>query len=246
VSGRADEGRHVAGEDQWWEECWDFEFAADDAMFGGFVRIALYPNQRRAWCWVYVLRSDGTVVVRDHDVPMPPSSTLLARADALWCELVCEVPMEHWSIGVEAFGVRLDDAYDGLRGEIGTRLPVGLDLEWEASAGASVAADGDIGYQQIGRVHGDVLLADEVIALEGDGIRRHTWGARDWSSPWQHVRCTAGVPIRATPNLLAVIPLPSLDVENAGNPHITRALSRCVLPDGSDAPGWVELLHTGR
>ena len=33
--------------------------------------------------------------------------------------------------------------------------------------------------------------------------------------------------------------------EGAGNPHITRTLSRCALPNGSEAPGWVELLHAG-
>ena len=41
---------------------------------------------------------------------------------------------EHWTFGLEAFGVRLDTAEEALRpgGEIGERVPVGLDLEWEA------------------------------------------------------------------------------------------------------------------
>ncbi|HEY1739027.1 MAG TPA: hypothetical protein VGI86_09970 [Acidimicrobiia bacterium] len=245
MTGRAAEGRHDPGTGEWWEECWEFEFATRDATFGGFVRVALYPNQRRAWCWVYVLSTDGTVVVRDHDVPLPPPAILLARSEALWCELVCEVPMVHWSIGVEAFGVQLDDPYDGLRGEIGIRMPVGLDLDWEASGDATAAADRAEGYEQNGDVHGDVLLADGVIALDGVGIRRHTWGDRDWSQPWQQERCAAGIPVRSTPELLAVVPLLGVGAESDGNPHVTRALSRCVLPDGSEAPGWLEALHTG-
>jgi hypothetical protein len=245
----AEEGRHDPGAERWWEECWDFDFVAPDGELGGFVRFALYPNQRRAWCWVYVLRADGTVVVRDHDVPAPTRANLLARSEALWCELVCETPMEHWSIGVEAFGVRLDDAYDGLRGEIGTRLPVGLELEWEA-AGHAVAAEEPFGYSHVGRVLGDVLLGDEVIPFEGDGTRLHTWGVRDWwSHPWQHVRCVAAAAVvKATPKLLAVIPIPERDdraPHDTSTTHVTRALSACTLSDGSEVPGWVELLHIG-
>ncbi len=187
MSARRDEARHGAGAGEWWGESWSVDFAAIDGSIGGYVRFELYPNQRRAWCWVNIVRADGTVVVRDHDVPMPTGRALLARSEALWCELICETPMEHWSIGVEAFGVRLDDPLDAYRGEIGTRLAVGLELEWEAGTPAyddSVARDipdGSTGhYDHTGIVHGDILLADEVIAFDGYGSREHSWGLRDW------------------------------------------------------------------
>jgi hypothetical protein len=200
VSARALERRHVAGSQPWWEESWSLDFAAPDGSLGGFIRIALLPNRSRAWCWVYVVRDDGTVVVRDHDVPLPPANALLARSEALWCEMVCETPMEHWSYGVEAFGVRLDEPSDALHGEVGTRLPVGLELEWEravppvatdtdTNTDTESAARGDDGgrYEQPGIVHGDVLLGDEVIPFDGTGVRAHAWGEHAWSRPASRV-----------------------------------------------------------
>ncbi len=178
------EGRHSPGADWWWNESWYFDFTANDGSIGGYVRIGLYPNQSRAWCWVYIVNADGTVVVRDHDVPFPKPQALLARSEGLWCELICETPMEHWSIGVEAFGVRLDDAKHAYSGEIGTRIPVGLELEWEVAAPAFhypyPPEYPSMHYQHSGAVHGTILLGDESIQFDGVGERDHSFGDRDW------------------------------------------------------------------
>ena len=103
------------------------------------------------------------------------------RADGLWGELTCETPFEHWTYGLEAFGVRLDDPADSLRGEIGERLPVGLDIEWEVEPGAetptSTTPSDHAGYEQFGRVHGEVLLGRSSFELDAVGLRSHTWGA---------------------------------------------------------------------
>jgi hypothetical protein len=73
----------------------------------------------------------------------------------LWAELFCEAP-DHWTFGCEAFGIVLDEPEDALRpgGEIGDRVAVGLDLEWEAP---------DI-------VHGEILVERGRFAFDG-------WGA---------------------------------------------------------------------
>ena len=73
----------------------------------------------------------GVVVVHDDDVPLPRGQLLEVRADGLWAELVCEVPGVHWGFGLEAFGLRLDDSTRRAVAEIGDRVPVGLDLEWD-------------------------------------------------------------------------------------------------------------------
>jgi hypothetical protein len=190
TSAGALEGRHAPGSAQSWSENWQFDFA-DVAGLGGYVRIALYPNQQRAWCWanLVVPGRDGPVIVRDHEVPLPRGAALAARSEGLWCELTCETPMEHWSIGVEAFGVALDTAADAYRGEIGERLAVGLDLEWEATT-RGVAMEpsrfrSDAPYRQVGRVYGEVLLAAERFVFDGTGEREHSWGERDWwGSGW--------------------------------------------------------------
>jgi hypothetical protein len=75
---------------------------------------------------------EGVIVVRDDDVAPPKGRLLEVRADGLWAELVCETPGEHWGFGLEAFGLRHESEADAATSVVGERLPVGLDLEWEA------------------------------------------------------------------------------------------------------------------
>ena len=136
---------------------YQLDFARYDG-FAGFVRLELREADKIAWYWTYLVGVpgvDGIVVVRDHEVPLPRQG-LEIRADGLWAELWCESPGEHWTFGLEAFGVRLDTLEEALRagGEIGERLAVGLDLEWEAGEERSVESTQ-------GRVHGDVLVGRE-------------------------------------------------------------------------------------
>jgi hypothetical protein len=149
-------------------ESWLLDFAADDVA--GFVRLELRPDERVAWYWAYLVVSglDGVLVVRDHEVPLP-RQRLEIRSEGLWAELTCETPGEHWTFGLEAFGVRLDDPDDAIRGEIGERLPVGLDLEWEVTAGEE------------GVVHGEVLAGRWRWPVDGDGTFTHSTGTATWS-----------------------------------------------------------------
>jgi hypothetical protein len=76
---------------------------------------------------------DGALVlVADDDVALPRGALLEVRADGLWAELVCETPGEHWGFGLEAFGLRYDDPAEAAVSDRAERVPVGLDLEWEA------------------------------------------------------------------------------------------------------------------
>ena len=131
----ADERAHPAGGHGWWE-AWQLDAAGDDV--GIAVRLACAPALGVAWWWTHLILPDrpGPVVVRDHEVPLPRVG-LEVRADGLWGELVCETPFEHWTDGLEAFGVALDEPTESLRGEIGERVPVGFDLEWEIDRAAA-------------------------------------------------------------------------------------------------------------
>jgi hypothetical protein len=140
------------------------EFAgASPSDIAGIVRLELHDSPPIAWYWTYLVGVpgvDGVLVVRDHEVPLPRQG-LEVRADGLWAELTCETPGVHWSFGLESFGVRLDAPEDARRGgaEIGERLAVGLDIEWEV---------GDAGPPE-GIVHGDVLVARATHAVECAG-----------------------------------------------------------------------------
>ena len=179
-----DERSHPPGFDELWAESWQFDFA-DVAGSGGFVGLCLYPNLKRAWWWTHLLTAAGLVAVRDHEVALPRSG-LEVRAEGLWGELVCETPLEHWSMGLEAFGVGYDDPAEAWGAEWGERLAVGLDLEWEALGSPVVAAlpgppgAPDGGYLQPGTMEGEMLVGEGRYPFRGTGLRSRRWGRADW------------------------------------------------------------------
>lgn len=175
-----DERRHPSGEGRLWSESWYFDFAARDGSIGGYVRLGLYPNLGTAWFWAYLVRAGQPLLaVRDHEVDLPRGNELDIRSEGLWSAVTCEAPLDHWSIGVEAFAIALDDPLDAYRGELGHRVAFGLDLEWEGVM-APYDWPGVSRYEQGCIVHGDILVGDETIAFDGIGQRDHSWGERDW------------------------------------------------------------------
>ena len=64
--------------------------------------------------------------MREGDLPAPSGDAI--RAPGLWLSLTCETPGEHWSVGLEAFALAVDDPDD----ERGDLVALGLDVEWEA------------------------------------------------------------------------------------------------------------------
>ena len=137
------------------------------------VRLACAPALGVAWWWTHVVAARSS---RDRSSCATTRCRCRAgvevRADGLWGELVCETPFEHWTYGLEAFGVALDDPGDSLRGEIGERMPVGFDLEWEVDPEVGAprsASDGVRGYEQFGVVHGEVLLGRSRVEIDAAG-----------------------------------------------------------------------------
>lgn len=154
------------------------EFARPDGT-GGFARLSGVGDRWSYWAAV-VSPSWGAVVVHDDALAGPRHPRVLAvRGDGLWAELVEETAGEHWSAGLEAFGVRFDDPRDAAGDGRGERLAVGFDLEWEVGRGSG------------GEVHGDLLVARDRLAFDGVGwfeheespepgreVRRLWWGRR--------------------------------------------------------------------
>ncbi|HEY5012849.1 MAG TPA: hypothetical protein VIK61_09115 [Acidimicrobiia bacterium] len=227
------------------DEAWGFEWGSADGN-GGFVRLALHREARVAWFWAYVWRPGmGPVAVRDHEVAPPRGAALEIRADALWSELVCETPGEHWSIGLEAFAVALDDADDALRGEIGERVALGFDFEWEtAGAPFTSSLDGVVREEQPGVVRGEVLLGRERMPLDTVGRFEHVIGdtgrtdlvnrstiAWDDGSWWSSLTGPEFNDLEITAESRAVIPI--------GDSVVTRGLGRATA-GGRAGTGWME------
>ena len=196
VYGAQDERRHpVPPGSSAWQESWSFELWAADGSLGAFARLTLSPAEGVCWYWVAVVGTGRPLVaLRDHEVPLPPGRPLAVRASGLWSDLVCESPLEHWSVGLEAFGVAYDDPTEAWRSERGDVTALGFDVEWETTEPAQLGGlgadcavggsgtDGAGGYHQACAVHGELLVGAERLVVDGPGHRAHQWGPSDWSA----------------------------------------------------------------
>ena len=247
----SEEQRRPAGPEPLWADAWEIEFVAESGV-AGFVRLALLPSQGVAWWWTSLL-TPRLVAVRDHEVPLPRTG-LEVRADGLWGELVCETPLEHWSVGLEAFGIAYDDPADAWGDEWGERLPVGLDLEWEAVSEAGDLAPagpapgpGGVAYCQPGRVHGEILVGPDRIPCSGTGFRSRASGVLDWWSTRPHRRRAwvsgkgEGI-VDAGEGGTALGEAPVL-VTAPGRPPVRLARTLCLVDgagSGDGGVGWAE------
>lgn len=235
------------------QERWSFDFWSPDAALGGFVGLVFHVAPRVAWYWAALVGAGRPyLLVRDLDVALPrqPGSRQV-RSEGLWADVNCETAFEHWSLGLEAFGVALDDPDEALGAERGDRTGLGLDLEWEAVAEVA-GAEGD--YDQACAVHGEILVGAgqqvETLVFDGHGWRRHGWGGDDWfASPrsWLGGRLDDAAPHRAvevTPDEVRMLYRAPLVV---GRPRqravLERWLCRFAAGDGRGGLGWSEWLR---
>ncbi len=170
------------------------------------LAVGVIPAERRAWFVAVVLGSGRRpVVLIDEAVPFPERGWEI-RTTGLWADHNCETPQAHWSYGLEAFALAVDEPDQLLRADVGDRVPLGWDFEFESSAmperlageglaGEGLAGEGLAGdtrsdeqrpavplvdgYRQVGMAHG-VLLGDHPsFEFEGMAIRHHWWGPAD-------------------------------------------------------------------
>jgi hypothetical protein len=104
---------------------------ADDQGVSGSLQLTVDASTASFHARV-VVPDVGVVVVRDDEIAPPRrDDVVVVRAEGLWAEMLCETRGEHWSIGLEAFGVRFDDEHEAATSDRGERVPLGFDLEWE-------------------------------------------------------------------------------------------------------------------
>lgn len=161
-----------------------FEFWSPRASFGGHLALWRWPAHGVAWYATAVFREGERVVALADEFPL--KRTLELRGNGLWADHNVEEPFAHWSLGLEAFALALDDPED----ERGERVPLGYDLDVESDPG-TVVARGD-GYEQPARVHGEVLLGTDAYDLDGFGWRTHV-GLASLAAAEHGVRARHGV-----------------------------------------------------
>lgn len=184
-----DEARHRARPDAGWREVWRFDVVTDDASTGATVRLALHPDRALA-SYRVLLFGEGRPLIAlvDEEVPLPrPAGGLEIRSIGLWADHVCERGLEHWGVGVEAFALEVDPTTEVGSDALGERVPLGLDVEWEADGAPDIAVPGH--YEVPARVSGEVLVGRDRTALDGWGRWVHRWGpTRRAPASWGELR----------------------------------------------------------
>lgn len=229
-------------------ESWTFEFVTADATLAGWVRYTTVSGTH-AWYEAAIVGPHRPLLaVIDHDVPLR-SSPMEVRTHGLWADHVCETPLDHWTLGLEAFAVSLDDPEDLTVDARGDLVPLGLDLEWETEGPITAIGTMTPGYHLPCRVTGEILLGTAAIDLDAVGWRDHRWGPTGWPDDrglTLRAVLEGGRSILIGPGALDTgevkveelrrvpIPMPS-----GGAPTRTRSLCR-VWVDGRSGIGWLD------
>lgn len=220
---RDDDRRHPGSGSTALFGCHRLDVLADDGQSALVCQVMMVGGL--AQYTAAVLDHEQALVVVETDIAAPGAGWEL-RASGLWAEQVCETALEHWSYGLEAFGLVVEDAAELLGRGYGDRRPVGWELEFERVGPPTWDDDGCVGYHQDGIVHG--LLLDEAgeRTFSGVGRRSHWW---------------AGI----GPTVIEVqrVDIESLRIESLAAPTFPDLLSRVWIPDGLTP--WLTTLSVG-
>lgn len=209
-----DPGRPHAGLD----DTIDLEWVDRRQELAGLLRVSVRPSAGATWFLAVVHPRGATpVVVLDWELPLV-SHAFEFRAPGIWTDLVCETPIEQWTVGLEAFGIAVEPTEPLRPDSVGERTAIGLDLDVEA---ATAPDEEDDGFAHEATVCGEVLLGTEAWEIDAVGTRRRRWDGRWPRSPV----LTPGF----TPELRLAVHWP-------GQP--SPEIRGWVM---STRPGWVEL-----
>ena len=185
-----DEARHDPTGASWWEGH-RLLAVADDALSAiamqVFVKTLASHNSASFHCGLF-RNGHPPIVIAEADIRAPESRWEF-RTSGLWADTICETPFEHWTYGLEAFGLEIADPAELLGRGYGDRVPLGWELDFEAEppGGPSTAiahqgtgatqAETLTGYSQCGVAHGLVLSIAGEEEFAGTAIRQHWWGS---------------------------------------------------------------------
>lgn len=138
----------------------------------GWTMYRLGASNRIWYCFGLIRPGAPLLHVAEFDITRRPDP-MIAKAESLWAEFVCDAPFEQWTLGNETYAVELDDADEGLGRAYGRAVPIASDLEWYATGAASEVAQG---YEQSGMVLGTIETDRGSLQLsEVTAHRTHRW-----------------------------------------------------------------------
>ncbi|ORV18587.1 DUF7065 domain-containing protein [Mycobacterium celatum] len=174
------ESAHTATAEPLWSESWYADFADATQGFGGWVRIGLMPNQRRAWLHALLCGPDvPTVAVVEFDAPLPVEPWAL-RTGTIAFTHSADSALQTYRVVLQGRGQSYADPSALLRGEAGVAADVAMDLVWSTD-GTPYQYRLTTRYEIPCRVSGSVTVDGASYRIDAAlGQRDHSWGVRDW------------------------------------------------------------------
>lgn len=170
-----DERPHEPTSDPDWVESWLFDVVHHDGALAMSIEYLQWPQHGRVAFHASVVRLEEPLIsLVELEAEAPKAPSLEVRAPGLWTDVGIQTAGDHMTVDIEAFAVALDDPIEVFANAYGDRTALGCELEWETAASPSTSSDGF--YELPCIVHGELLLADQVIEIDGWGWRSHRWG----------------------------------------------------------------------
>jgi hypothetical protein len=182
----SDEGRHTPSDDPLWNESHYLDFVSHDGAVAGYARIGLYPNLGVTWWTTTVVRPGRPLVASfAYDLPVAPEPGLAVDAGAHRFAGVIGRPLDSFHLTASVPAVLHEDPVDVYRGAPGMPTSLDLALTWNTD-GVPYHYDVTTRYEVPCLVGGTLTVGDELVAVEAQGQRDHSWGVRDW---WAFTWC---------------------------------------------------------
>lgn len=176
-----DELAHAATAEPLWSESWYADFADVAQGLGGWFRLGLIANERKAWVHALLCGPDMATVAVDAQVPLPADPWEL-HTDAVELGHSATTPLQAYRVDLRARAEAYPDPSALLRGEPGAPVDVTMSLVW-ATDGVPYKYRLTTRYEIPCTVSGTVTVDDASYRLESvPGQRDHSWGVRDWWS----------------------------------------------------------------
>lgn len=197
----ADEGMHENSGEPNFNESMYFNFFDAGRRLGGFVRIGNRPNEGHAETTICLYRPDGSVLFNFERAPIEDNG----RFEAGGMRFAVETPFERLQVSYAGKACLLREPLAMAEPRRAFRdnpfVPVELALgiegvgpmfggePTEQRPGEMEFARGH--YEQHHRAVGRLTIDGEELAVDGYGLRDHSWGPRSWQAPRSYRWLTA-------------------------------------------------------
>ena len=241
-----DEGRHQPESDPLWNESIYLDFVADDGAIAGYARIGLYPNLGVTWWTTMIVGKDRPVIASvAYDLPVARSNTFNIEHTDYALGYDTEAPLQVARLHCEAPARSHEEPAGIYRGDEGSAVPIKMDLAWQTD-GFPYAYLGTTRYEIPCLVTGEIAVGDDVIRIDGQGQRDHSWGVRDWWDfgwCWASTRLDDGTRLHFTDVRIPGMPVPFGYVQVDGHVSTVGVLevSEVLGPDGFPEHGTASL-----